>query len=67
MNLQEFLRAVDGKESDIISYAGAKALAAVKQNGYDLRYVHEQTEAICVAAVKQNGYTLRYVDKRIFK
>ena len=40
---------------------GKKALAAVKQDGYALRYVEEQTEAICLAAVKQNGYALQYV------
>jgi len=38
-----------------------KALAAVKQNGYALQYVKDQTEAICLEAVKQNGLTLKYV------
>ena len=41
---------------------GPKAIEAVKQNGYALRYVKEQTEAICTEAVKQNGYALRYVE-----
>jgi len=40
---------------------GAKALSAVKQNGYALRYVTDQTEAICLEAVKQDGYTLQFV------
>jgi hypothetical protein len=40
---------------------GAKALRAVKRNGYALQYVANQTEAICLEAVKQDGYALRYV------
>jgi hypothetical protein len=39
----------------------AAALAAVKQNGYALQYVREQTPAICLAAVKQNGDALWFV------
>ena len=34
---------------------GEKAMKAVKQDGLALRFVHEQTEAICLEAVKQNG------------
>ena len=64
MTLQEFLKAVGGKESDIISYSGQKAMAAVKQNGYSLQYVKEQTPEICMAAVKQNGYSLQYVKEQ---
>ena len=37
------------------------ALEAVKQNGYALQYVKDQTEAVALEAVKQNGYALRYV------
>ena len=41
-------------------------LKAIKQNGYSLRYVKEQTETLCLEAVKQNGYSLQYVkDKKI--
>jgi len=39
----------------------AKALAAVQQDGYALRYVTEQTPGICLAAVQQNGHALEYV------
>jgi hypothetical protein len=35
-------------------------MAAVRQNGYALEYVNEQTEEICIAAVRQNGYALEY-------
>ena len=37
------------------------SLEAVKQNGYALRYVKDQTEAVALEAVKQNGYALQYV------
>ena len=43
---------------------GKEALAKVEQDGYALRYVEEQTEAICLAAVKQDGYVLQYVKKQ---
>ena len=39
----------------------SKALEAVKQNGYALRYVKDQTEAICLEAVKNDGDALQYV------
>jgi ABC-type Fe3+ transport system substrate-binding protein len=42
-------------------FTEAESLEAVKQNGYVLKYVREQTEAICLEAVKQNGYALKYV------
>ena len=42
-------------------------MAAVKQNGDALQYVHNQTPEICEAAVKENGYALQYVDSSIFK
>ena len=37
------------------------ALEAVKQDGYALRYVKDQTEAVALEAVKQNGYALQFV------
>ena len=36
-------------------------LEVVKQDGYALAFVKEQTEEICLEAVRQNGYALRYV------
>ena len=39
----------------------AYCLAAVQQDCYALRHVHDQTAAICLAAVQQNGDALRYV------
>ena len=38
-----------------------ECLAAVRQDGYALAFVKEQTKEICLEAVKQNGYALRYV------
>ena len=39
-------------------------LEAVKQNGYALGYVKEQTHEICLEAVKQNGKALEYVKEQ---
>ena len=36
----------------------------MKQNGYALQYVREQTEEICLEAVKKDGYALRYVNEQ---
>ena len=44
------------------------ALKAVEQDGDALRYVKDQTAAVCLKAVEQNGYALRYVkDRAMFK
>ena len=37
------------------------ALKAVECNGYALRYVKDQTEAVCLKAVERDGYALQYV------
>ena len=39
------------------------AMEAVKKNGYALRYVKEQTEAVCLEAVKEDGDALCYVNE----
>ena len=41
-----------------------ECIKAVKENGYALQYVKEQTEDICLAAVKQNGFALQYVKEQ---
>jgi hypothetical protein len=51
-------------ESEITTYAGEKALEAVRQDGCALRYVHEQTPEICLEAVRQNGLALQHVHKQ---
>ncbi len=38
-------------------------LEAVKQIGYALEYVENQTEQICLEAVKQDGDALQFVEK----
>ena len=45
----------------------AYCLEAVKQNGYALKYVKEQTEELCLEAVKENGDALRYVKEQTEK
>src|SRR3990167_10884464 len=42
----------------------AVCIKAVKQDGYALRYVKEQSEAVCIEAVKQNGDALQYVKEQ---
>ena len=53
------------KEWDLLSekcnLEGKKALEVVKQDGWALRYVKEQTPEICLEAVKKNGYALQFV------
>jgi len=44
-----------------------ESLSAVKQDGYSLQFVKDQTEAICLEAVKQDGDSLQYVkDQTLF-
>ena len=45
---------------------GIEALEAVKRNGYSLKYVKDQTEAICLEAVKEDGDFLQYVKEEFF-
>ena len=35
-------------------------LAAVRQNGYAIQFIHNPSEAIQLEAIKQNGYALEY-------
>ena len=41
-----------------------ECLEAVKQNGWALQFVKEQTEEICLEAVKQNGWALQFVKEQ---
>lgn len=54
-------------KGEIISYKGEEALEKVKESGYNLQNVKEQTHEICLEAVRQNGDALRYVDISIFE
>ncbi len=38
-----------------------ECLEAVKQDGYALKYVKNQTREICLAAVKQKPDTIKYI------
>ena len=42
-----------------------ECLEAVKNDGYALRYVKEQSEAVCLEAVKNDGDALRYVKVKV--
>ena len=41
MTLQQFLKAVGGKEESMIEFKGEEALEAVKRNGDALQYVNK--------------------------
>jgi len=58
MNLQELKKLHDDYKTITCS---VESLKAVKQDGYALRYVKNQTENICLEAVKENGDALKYV------
>ena len=42
-------------------------LKMVKENGYALKHIKEQTKEICLEAVKQNIDAIRYVKNKILK
>ena len=56
--IQEIVKA---KQATYKYFTEIDAIEAVKKDGFALRYVEEQTEAICIEAVKQDGFSLRYV------
>ena len=56
-----------GDKNLLVWYDEKYCLEAVKQNGYTLQYVKEQSEAVCLEAVKQNGDALRYVHRNTFR
>ena len=65
MKLSEFLKEVGCQETNISRFDTEKgAMSSVKQSGYALQYVKEQTPEICLAAVTQTGFALKYVDKQ---
>ena len=66
--LVEIVNKVDERIEFFKKWSDTKyCLEAVKQNGYSLQYIKEQTENICLEAVKVNGKSLQYVkDIKIF-
>ena len=42
-------------------YNNEYCLASVKNNGYNLQFVKNQTEEICLAAIKRHRWALKYV------
>ena len=53
--------------SEKCNLSGKEALEAIKNDGYALAYVKEQTLEICLEAVKKNGDALQYVNSNMFK
>jgi len=49
------------KEDLLKWYDKSYCLESVKQDGYNLRFVKNQTSQICLESVKQNGHSLRFV------
>ena len=52
------------RTGEIISYEGGEALEKVRENGYNLRFVHKQTPEICLEAVNEDGDALKYVKEQ---
>ena len=44
-----------------------ECLEAVKDNGFALKYVANQTPELCLIAVKENGFALSHVKNRLLK
>ena len=66
MKLQDYKQKWDNL-SEKKNLSGKEALEAVKQDGYALSYVNEQTPEMCLEAVKQNGDALRFVNEDMFE
>ncbi len=63
-NINDYKKDYDKLTTHKCNLSGKEALDAVKLDGYDLMYVNEQTEEICLAAVQENGYALAYVKEQ---
>ena len=61
LTIQELIKQ---KESTYKYFNEQDALKAVKQYGYALQFVKEQTEAICLAAVKEDRDALQFVKEQ---
>ena len=67
MKLSVLLKMFSAKVEHLVIWSKEESLEAVKRNGYALRYVKDQTEAVCLEAVKQDGYALQYVNVNVFE
>ena len=64
MKLSEFCAKFSLRVDSIITYSGKNATKEVKNDGYALRYVKEQTPDICIKAVENDGDALQYVKEQ---
>ena len=55
---------IEAKNKTYKYFTKEESLEAVKQDGFALQFVNEQTKAICLEAVKQNGDALQYVKEQ---
>lgn len=64
MTIQELIKQ---KESTYKYFTENESLKAVEKDAYALKYVQNQTEAICLKAVEKYGDALQYVKETLFK
>ena len=57
-------RNTNGFGSTGITSQYQKDLESVREDGYNLQYVENQTEEICLEAVRQTGWALQYVPEK---
>lgn len=55
---------IDGSLLERIEQTPGMCLEAVRQNGYNLKYVKEQTDEVCLAAVMRKGDALKHVKNK---
>ena len=60
MNIEYNIEHFESEAWDNYEYC----LEAVRRNGYNIKYVRNQTPEKCLEAVKRNGYALNYVKKQ---
>ena len=53
--------------NDFLELNKDSIIEVIKQNGYMLQFVKNQTEEICIEAIKQNVYSIKYVNSNVFK
>ena len=56
MTKKQFLERFEIKETQTLENK-----SSVKEDGANLKFIHNQTEEVCIQAVQQSGYYLKYV------
>ena len=55
------------KQSTLPKLSHKEQLLKVSEVGYNIRYIHNPSEAVCLEAVKQDGYNIQYIRKDLSK